>query len=1134
MLSYDWSEHTVQDKDEIHAWCITESGTSSLVRIRGVPYVSFVELKDGTRGQGKTPFNKPELLKIMPILQNYLLNLRTKVKITYQIKRMKYFYGYGGECWTVVFKTNTKAEDLNLRKILSKPIRLKHKNKEYFINSSTYDKSVHRIRKFLTLKNVEYIGLFWIPANYKADERISLCTDEYLIEQSRINVCDEYSPSQNGYSSDIFCNPGSVPSLDTGKSSGIYSSKDVSGFLRNINMKIMTYDIECTSKRIAFPNMKVIEDYIFMISVCFSRTNSQDKKNILLTTVKDLDNNIQDESKNIQDESKNVKNIQDESKNVKNIQDESENVKNIQDESKNVKNIQDESKNVKNIQDESKKNNLRSSWKYKEYDVWTYNSEKDMLIAFCKLIRDEDPDAVLGFNILGFDFPYITHRLSKFWNVKPNYTRLMDEYELKYMANTQDKIHSNRDNPQPSQTRIQTYLTSPDSVVPDTEGMKSKSFSTEIKFLPETEGMKSKFLPEIKSLPEMSMNSELFINNPREWTHAGKFTNFNVPTIPGRLVLDNLPFIRDSYSDMKKHTLDNCSAVLLGDVKMDNEHHETFRMVNFLIDVGKNLSIMMAEGLTVSQKVLDEIKIRMDKCLEFLRSTANYCIKDTELSERLFIRTGMLVSLLFQAKVYGSKIEHILTRGKTQRSNSLTYNKVTTEGFVINRQTFKKDDYSGGMVLDPVVGLHKFVMVNDFTSLYPNIIVKYNLSPDTYFGTDEDEIQQNIDKLIVISVKQPSEQLSNLDTKHAFVKPSIQEGITRKICVELLKSRQDVKDKMKLAKNPKDKEILNSLQNVIKITTNSIYGDFGAQFSNGYHLPIASCITTMARHQLESVKSIIFNKGCNIIYGDTDSIFYTKDGVQTEEECIKLAKEIEIEVLSSTSLQFPPEYPKFGTMLPITMKKYVIFPHSGGRIDKGTLEARGDSSKWTKGVFRLLIDFLYAGKSLSEILTFLVQSFMNIKSTDPENLVVSEGYGSDKGKVGMFIKRIQDGTKDIKVGDKISYLMLAGKGRKCDRMILDKEYAGEDLDYAHYIKSLHKASKPLIQAMFKQDIDKVKKYYTFSNKKITNISGFFIGRTGKYEFDPVLVMHNEFKKGLEDRNRYYLEIFTIRDILQSV
>jgi DNA polymerase elongation subunit (family B) len=116
------------------------------------------------------------------------------------------------------------------------------------------------------------------------------------------------------------------------------------------------------------------------------------------------------------------------------------------------------------------------------------------------------------------------------------------------------------------------------------------------------------------------------------------------------------------------------------------------------------------------------------------QSFIEYNITDVELVDKLEDKMKLIDLCLTMA--YDAKVNYIDVLGTTKYWDILIYNHLRKKNIVIpqkiKQEKFEK--YEGAYVKDPIVGMHKWVMSFDLNSLYPHLIMQYNISPETLIG----------------------------------------------------------------------------------------------------------------------------------------------------------------------------------------------------------------------------------------------------------------------------------------------------------------------------------------------------------------------------------------------------------------
>ena len=170
--------------------------------------------------------------------------------------------------------------------------------------------------------------------------------------------------------------------------------------------------------------------------------------------------------------------------------------------------------------------------------------------------------------------------------------------------------------------------------------------------------------------------------------------------------------------------------------------------------------------------------------------------------------------------------------------------------------------YAGGLVLSPKSGLHENIAVLDFKSMYPNIMITYNLSPDTYIAPDEPEPASGVYEAPEVG--------------HRFRKAP--PGFYKEALTYLINVRDTIRQTMKTL-NPKTVEyrVLDARQKAVKIITNAAYGYAGWIGAKWYIKPVAEAASAWGRHTIQTAMQMAQKAGIEVVYGDTDSLFINYD-----------------------------------------------------------------------------------------------------------------------------------------------------------------------------------------------------------------------------------------------------------------
>ena len=273
------------------------------------------------------------------------------------------------------------------------------------------------------------------------------------------------------------------------------------------------------------------------------------------------------------------------------------------------------------------------------------------------------------------------------------------------------------------------------------------------------------------------------------------------------------------------------------------------------------------------------------------QSFLEYNIHDVELVDRLEDKMKLLELLFTMA--YEAKVNFEDVFGQVKYWDVLIHNYLKNKKIVIPQKArqSKSEKYEGAYVKDPQVGQHKWVMSFDLNSLYPHLIMQYNMSPETlvtgeYMKLTVDNMLQET-KLDIPdqTTITPNGALYRKD-KLGFL-PEMMQDIYNDRTVykkKMLKAKQDYED-TKDSKYLKYISRYNNIQMARKISLNSAYGAIGNQYFRYYDLAIAEGITTAGQLSIRWIEKKInqyLNKLLNtdkdyVIASDTDSIYVTFD-----------------------------------------------------------------------------------------------------------------------------------------------------------------------------------------------------------------------------------------------------------------
>jgi len=280
-----------------------------------------------------------------------------------------------------------------------------------------------------------------------------------------------------------------------------------------------------------------------------------------------------------------------------------------------------------------------------------------------------------------------------------------------------------------------------------------------------------------------------------------------------------------------------------------------------------------------------------------------YNIKDAVLIERLEDKLKLVELGLTLA--YDTKCNYEDIFAQTRMWDSMTYSYLLQKNIIVPPRDVQEKDgmFEGAYVKVPQVGAHKFVASFDLNSLYPHLMMQYNISPETMIEPENytDEMREalsqgvSVDKLLLKSVDLSKLSGCTITPNGQFFRTDKQ-GFLPAMCEEMYVDRKKFKNMMLAAQqekeNEKDKskqyEIekriarFNNLQLAKKVSLNSAYGALGSQYFRFYDLRMAIGVTSAGQLSIRWIEAKInayMNKLLGsedvdyVIASDTDSIY---------------------------------------------------------------------------------------------------------------------------------------------------------------------------------------------------------------------------------------------------------------------
>ncbi len=421
---------------------------------------------------------------------------------------------------------------------------------------------------------------------------------------------------------------------------------------------------------------------------------------------------------------------------------------------------------------------------------------------------------------------------------------------------------------------------------------------------------------------------------------------------------------------------------------------------------------------------------------EVLRDYARHNVRRVRGLGEKFLDFGIQLS-----QVVGLPLDHVAAAAVGFRVEWFLIKEAVRRGELVPpRKEAFAGSYVGGMVLKPEPGVHENIAVLDFASMYPNIMMLNNVSPDTYIPPDEPDPPQGC--------------YVAPEVGHRFRKEP--PGLYREILSELIRARREVKEKLKsLQEDSPYYRVLQARQKALKVIANATYGYTGWVGARWYLKPVAEATAAWGRYYLRSIIAMAEEAGFKVIYGDTDSIFIRyREGVED------LLNRIEEKL--SLDIKLEKVYQRI--IFTEAKKKYA------GLLEDGTMDlvglecVRGDWPDVARKAQREVVRIVLTTKEIREARE-KAKSFIRKYMEDVRNLrvplrdftiwkeITKKEYKARTPhlKVAEDLRRM--GWK-IKPGDKVGYVVVKGSGKLYERSVPFFSARPEDIDVDYYIDKM--------------------------------------------------------------------------------
>ncbi|CRG82888.1 DNA polymerase zeta subunit [Talaromyces islandicus] len=508
----------------------------------------------------------------------------------------------------------------------------------------------------------------------------------------------------------------------------------------------------------------------------------------------------------------------------------------------------------------------------------------------------------------------------------------------------------------------------------------------------------------------------------------------------------------------------------------------------------------------------------------------DYFLSRTRMDLEILDSNELIPRTSEQARLLGVDFYSVFARGSQFKVESLMFRIAKPENFILISPSRKQVAQQNALeclplVMEPQSDFYTSpVLVLDFQSLYPSIIIAYNYCYSTFLGrlvswrgrnkmgvTDYERDRRLLELL--------QDDINIAPNGMMYVKPGIRRSLMARMLSEILETRVMVKGGMKADKDDKNlQRLLNHRQLALKLIANVTYGYTSASFSG--RMPcseIADSIVQTARETLERAIAFIHSVerwDAEVVYGDTDSLFVHLKG-RTRDQAFTIGEEISKAVTKMNPRPIKLKFEKvYHPCVLLAKKRYVGFKYEHrDQVEpefdaKGIETVRRDGTPAEQKIEEKALKVLFRTADLSQVKSYfqkqcskIMQGRVSIQDFCFAREVRLGTY-SEKGTMpaGALVstrKMMEDHRQEPQYGERVPYVVVSGApgARLIDRCVAPEELLNNshlELDAEYYIT---KNLIPPLERIFNLVGANVRQWYDEMPKiqRIRRIEGAFTG-----------------------------------------
>ncbi|KAI2639300.1 DNA polymerase family B [Xylaria nigripes] len=472
-----------------------------------------------------------------------------------------------------------------------------------------------------------------------------------------------------------------------------------------------------------------------------------------------------------------------------------------------------------------------------------------------------------------------------------------------------------------------------------------------------------------------------------------------------------------------------------------------------------------------------------------LSKLLRYYLARTKLDIEILETNELIPRTSEQARVLGVDFFSVFSRGSQFKVESIMFRIAKPENFILVSPDRKQVGMQNALeclplVMEPQSAFYNSpLVVLDFQSLYPSVMIAYNYCYSTFLGRIVN--WRGTNKMGFTEYKRQERLLALLKdyiniapNGIMYCKAEVRKSLLAKMLTEILETRVMVKSGMKQDKDDKTlQRLLNNRQLALKLLANVTYGYTSASFSG--RMPcseIADSIVQTGRETLERAIALIHSVDrwkAEVVYGDTDSLFIYLPG-RTRDQAFDLGNEIAKTITDMNPRPMKLKFEKvYHPCLLLAKKRYVGYKYESKDQVKPDFDAKGietvrrDGTPAEQMIEEKALRILFETADLSQVKEYFQRQCTKIMrgTVSIQDFCfareVKLGTYSDRGPPppGALIstkKMLKDARAEPQYGERVPYVVISGAPgtRLIDRCVAPEELLNNphlSLDSEYYI-----------------------------------------------------------------------------------